>query len=498
MALAVTLGRAELGIQAPLVTIETHLANGLPSFSIVGLAETAVKESRDRVRSAIINSGFEFPARRITVNLAPADLPKHGGRFDLPIAIGILAASGQVPGDHLDALEMAGELSLGGALRHVPGMLPAAVQARKADHDLMLPSADVDEAALVHPDRCRAADHLLDICAHLTGHQPLAASTRPERAGKATPMADLVDVRGQSRARRALEIAAAGRHNLLFAGPPGTGKSMLAHRLSGILPGMSETESLETAAVHSLGGGGFQPASWGRRPFRAPHHSSSHIALAGGGQRPKPGEISLAHNGVLFLDELPEFGRQSLEILREPLETGEVTISRAAAQVVYPARFQLIAAMNPCPCGYFGDEVEACRCSPDQIQRYRSRLSGPLLDRVDLQVEVNRLPAETLQSREAGEASAPVAERVERAFRLRMRFSGRPCADLGASDLDNACALGENERQFARGALEQMRLSARGYHRLLRVARTIADLAGDERVTTTALSEALSFRRLPM
>lgn len=498
MALAITLGRAECGIQAPLVTIETHLANGLPAFSIVGLAETAVKESRDRVRSAIINSGFDFPARRITVNLAPADLPKHGGRFDLPIALGILAASGQVPPDCLEQVELAGELSLGGQLRGVSGMLPAAVQARSAERALILAEANATEAALVFPDGCHAASHLLEVCAHFAGERPLPLVPHANRESPTVAVPDLADVRGQARARRGLEIAAAGRHNILLAGPPGTGKSMLATRITGILPPMAEAECLETAAVHSLSHGGFAPAKWGHRPFRAPHHSASHVALAGGGQRPRPGEISLAHNGVLFLDELPEFSRQSLEILREPLESGEVTISRAASQVVYPARFQLIAAMNPCPCGFLGDTVEACRCAPEQISRYRSRLSGPLLDRIDLHVEVTRLPAEELQGARASEPSHRIAERVRAAYQRRMTESGKPSAELNAAELDAACALGPGEMQFARGALEQMRLSARGYHRLLRVARTIADLSEEGRVSTESLSEALSYRRLPM
>ncbi|MCK8515193.1 YifB family Mg chelatase-like AAA ATPase [Methylonatrum kenyense] len=498
MALAITLGRAEYGIQAPLVTIETHLANGLPAFSIVGLAETAVKESRDRVRSAIVNSGFEFPARRITVNLAPADLPKHGGRFDLPIALGILAASGQVPADDLERVELAGELSLGGRLRGVSGILPAAVQARAANRELILAEPNAGEASLVHPNGCRAASHLLEVCGHFAGENPLPVTPHSRIEPSPSNAPDLADVRGQSRARRALEIAAAGRHNLLLAGPPGTGKSMLAARLAGILPTMSEVERLETASVHSLSHEGFAASRWGWRPFRAPHHSASHVALAGGGRQPRPGEISLAHNGVLFLDELPEFSRQSLEILREPLECGEVTISRAANQVIYPARFQLIAAMNPCPCGFLGDPVENCRCAPEQISRYRSRLSGPLLDRIDLHVEVNRLPAEALQDASPAEPSNTVAERVRAAYQRRMTQSGKPSADLGAKQLESACALGPAETQFARGALEQMRLSARGYHRLLRVARTIADLGGEARVSTESLSEALSYRRLPM
>ena len=494
MDLSVVYSRALAGISAPLVRVETHLSNGLPSLHIVGLPETAVRESKDRVRCAILNSHFTFPDRRITVNLAPADLPKTGGRFDLAIALGILCASGQVPTDHLAQHEFLGELALDGCLRKVPGVVCAADAAQRAGRQLVVAGDSASLAAHVPGARVIGAPDVLTLCAHLNGSATILAA-RPERDVADPIYPDLRDIIGQHGARRALEIAASGSHNLLLWGPPGTGKTLLASRLPGILPPPSTEEVLAGLAlrdVHSELSGhslSFQ------RPFRSPHHSATAVALVGGGSRPRPGEVSLAHGGVLFLDELPEFNRHCLEVLREPMESGEITLARANHRVTYPARFQLVAAMNPCPCGYFGDPARACRCTPDQIQRYRARVSGPLLDRIDLHVQVTRLPpGDLLTPRNAGEDSATVSARVRSSRARQILRQGAPNAQLSPQELASTCKLGSPEKTALEAAAETMRLSGRGLHRTLRVARTIADLQNSEAIGMTHLREALGYR----
>ncbi len=498
MSLAVVFTRGRQGIEAPLVTVEVHISNGLPSLSIVGLPETAVKESKDRVRGALLNCQFEFPLQRITVNMAPADIPKEGGRFDLAIALGILAASGQIRSEALREIECVGELSLGGDLRPISGVLPVAIQAKQAGRALIAPRENAGEAALAEGAKILAARHLLEVCAHLNGQQPIPFE--PSEGDIAAPedLPDFADVHGHFQAKRALEVAAAGKHNIVMLGPPGTGKSMLAARLPSILPPLTDEEALESAAIASVSDLPFDPRRWRIPPFRAPHHTASAPALVGGGGNPKPGEISLAHNGVLFLDELPEFDRKVLEVLREPLETGCITISRAARQVDFPARFQLVAAMNPCPCGYLGDASGRCRCTAEQVQRYRSRISGPLLDRIDIHVEVPRVSREMLRLGTPGgePTSADIRRRVLAAREISRQRTGKPNAFMTPQEVKRYCRLTDEGHRLLEQATEKLGLSHRAYHRILKLARTIADLAGEEDIAVQHLSEAIGFRRL--
>lgn len=502
MSLAVLRSRALAGMDAPAVSVEVHLANGLPGFTIVGLPDAEVREAKDRVRAALQNSGFTIPPRRITVNLAPADLPKESGRFDLPIALGILAAAQMIPSEALARYEFAGELSLSGELRPIRGALAMTfAMHRHSDggagrRAFILPLANADEAALVSDAAIYPAGTLLEVCAHFAKGAGDARLARHQ--GKPPALApdypDFAEVKGQQTAKRALEVAAAGTHSVLLIGPPGAGKSMLASRFPGLLPPMSEDEALESAAVQSIAGS-FTPERWRRRPFRSPHHTSSGVALVGGGNLPRPGEVSLAHHGVLFLDELPEFDRRVLEVLREPLESGHITISRAAHQADFPARFQLVAAMNPCPCGWLGHVSSKCRCTAEAAQRYQDRISGPLLDRIDIQLTVAAMPAESIGAQADGEPSAAIAQRVARAHGLQLARQGKPNQQLAPRDIDQYCRPDAAGERLLRAAMQQLHWSARAYHRVLKVARTVADLGGAEQVAAEHIAEAIQYRR---
>lgn len=492
MSLAIVNCRTILGVNAPKVAVEVDINNGLPTFNIVGLPDTSVKEARDRVKSAIQNSQFQFPQTRVTVNLSPADVPKEGSRFDLAIAIGILSATGQIPQSRLDEFEFYGELGLSGEIKAIVGEIPTILAARDDNKQCFLPIANASQALLINKAKVIAASSLNEVVNHLTGQQSLPLVSGTICNSNNSHHQDLSDVIGQQHAKRALEICAAGQHNLLFVGEAGSGKSMLASRLTSILPPMTEQEAITTAAIHSISGKPFDPRLWRQRPFRNPHHTASGVALVGGGSNPRPGEISLAHNGVLFLDELPEFERRVLDVLREPLETGNITISRAARQAEFPANFQFISALNPSPSGHYLDK----RCSNDQILRYLNKLSGPLLDRIDIQIEVNNQSFKSQQSLPKGESSTVIQKRVIAARERMLKRANKANALLTSKEIATYCQLPEQLNEYLMTTLDKLKLSHRAYHKILKVARTIADLSGDSQINQHHLAEAFSYRAM--
>lgn len=495
MSLSVLYTRAQKALVSEIVRVETHISNGLPAFNIVGMPETAVKESKDRVRAAIINSGYEFPARKITVNLSPADLPKEGGRYDLSIALGVLIASGQLQSKEINNYEFIGELALTGDLRAIRGLLPTVISAINHPKNIIIPADRSNEVGFLDSQHIFIANSLKEVVECLEGKHTLQSPEEIEVSPNHTAL-DMLDIKGQIFAKRALKIAASGGHNILLIGPPGTGKTMLASRFMTILPDMLQSEAIEAAAIASVSHQGFDINNFGIRPFRQPHHTASSVALVGGGSNPRPGEISLAHHGVLFLDELPEFDRKVLETLREPLESGVINISRATSQAKFPAQFQLIAAMNPCACGFFGDKEKACQCSTDSVNRYRNKISGPFLDRIDLHVEVPRLLTSELQTTQLGESSTSMREQVVAARNIQNQRRGKQNALLTVREIDEDCQLGSRELELMDKAQKRLNLSPRSFHRILRVARTIADLEASENIKATHLTEALAFRAM--